>query len=193
MNGSDFFYLFYAVAYVVLGFIWEHRLGVAVLLALIFLVMIVNNLATLVSTTGSMAKALERIREVLESSAAEDRSGKAQRDLRRRAQDGDTSSAWAIGLSDWIKENPDESYRWLHKVPSDACALRCPRDHEACWQNYCLQLGGCGYLREHSHASDEEMANCELCKFTRHATLRFRDRLRRAEEVARTGEPEDQA
>jgi hypothetical protein len=98
----------------------------------------------------------------------------------------------AIGLSDWIKENPDESYRWLHKVPSDACALRCPRDHEACWQNYCLQLGECGYLLEHIHASDEEMANCEVCKFARHATLRFREKLRRAEEVVRTGESEDQ-
>src|SRR5258708_35603972 len=97
MNGFDFFYLFYAVAYVVLGNLWERRLGVGVLFALIFLVMIVNNLAALVSTTGSMAKALERVREVLESSGAEDRSGKAQRDLRRRTQDGDASSAWAIG------------------------------------------------------------------------------------------------
>jgi hypothetical protein len=65
MNGSDLFYLFYAVAYVVLGFIWEHRLGVAVLLTLTILGTIASNAATLVSTTGSMATALERIREMI--------------------------------------------------------------------------------------------------------------------------------
>ena len=152
MNGSDLLYLFYAVAYVVLGllgFLWEHRLGVVLLLTLIVLGMIANKAAALVSTTGSMAKALERIREVLEAGAAEHHTDPALfGDLRRRARDGDTSAAWAIGLADWITENPDETYRWLHKVPSDACALRCPYDHVACWQNYCLQLGECGYLRD---------------------------------------------
>lgn len=107
-------------------------------------------------------------------------------DLHQAANEGDLGASWALGLMKWIKENPDEAYRRLHKVPPDACALRCPADSDECWQNNCLRIGDCAFLREHNHASEVERAACEICKFSRHSTLRFRERLREAEDEGRS-------
>jgi hypothetical protein len=115
------------VALGLLGVIWEHRLGIVLLLILIVVGIIATRIAALVSITDSMENALKDIRIVLEASAAEGRSEKVRRERRRRAHDDDSATAWPTGLLDWMMENPDESYRWLHRVPSDACALRYPR------------------------------------------------------------------
>ncbi len=84
-------------------------------------------------------------------------------ELHQGASQGDFPASHTIGMMKWAGDNPGEFYRWLQKVPSDACALLCPSDCEACWQNYCLQRGECGFLLEHAHRRTVSMRCLEIC------------------------------
>jgi hypothetical protein len=174
MSGFDWLYVGATVALGLLDFLWQNRLGIAALLGLIFLAKILNRLVVL----DSMAGSIKRIREMLERKESEELSTERKRDLRHRAGAG----SWAASQLLWIEEYPEEHYRWIHKVPTDACAIRCPYDRRECWQTHCVQLGECGFLREHNHATDEGAAGCEVCQFYRHATIRYRDSLSRGKE-----------
>ena len=114
-----------------------------------------------------------------------------------KASAGDPFAASVVTSMDYFKEHPGELYRFTHRVPPDACAIRCPCDNDLCWRIYCVQNGECGYLRdnparEHQHADNDDPADCVQCgPLARMADLRlFRLRLRRAEESAEAAKVE---
>jgi hypothetical protein len=158
-------------------------LGIALLFVLYVLIKIRNHLTLLASSRIELLGALHRIEQRL----GED--GPLVRELHAQRNPDQDARPDASAIVDWITEKPDEAYRWLHKVPPDACALRCPADFTECWQNYCVRFGECGFWKEHNHLSDDERSDCEVCRFSRHATLRFRDRLRNAEETNQSAIP----